>query len=162
MGTIHITRSALLAICFVAMGCTAAGQTPPSGAEDSLRAAATAWEQAFVERDGERVASFFADDIVAMYPQPYPRVGIEANREAWIRVFQSPATRHPIRIDEVHASGAGDLGYSFGMWWLMDAESDRDLGGRFLAVWKLIGEEWKIVRLSANTHQDVDSGTAPR
>lgn len=128
----------------------------------SLESAARAFEQALSERDPKRVAAFYDDAVVALYPHPQPTIGGDANRAAWQRVFRSPTRRHPVRIDEVVTSGAGDLGYTFGTWWNIDPATRSDSGGRFLAVWRRIDGHWKITRLSANRHDDVRSDSAPR
>ncbi len=142
-------------------GC-ASGAKVASTDSRSLQAAARAWERALADRDAERVASFYGDDVVAFYPHPRPTIGWEANRAAWIRVFQSPTKTHPVRIDEVVTSPSGDLGYTVGTWWSTDPAALQDSGGRFLAVWRRIDGEWKITRLSANRHDDVKADSAPK
>ncbi len=160
MTPMYMLRCILSSVLLLTSCASAAEMRAPD--RQSLQEAAYAWELALAERDAERVARFYAEDIIALYPHPRPTIGWEANRAAWVRVFQSPTRTHPVRVDEVITSGAGDLGYTFGTWWSTDPASSHDSGGRFLAVWRPVGGEWKIVRLSANSHEDVRSNSAPK
>ncbi len=158
----YVLRIATAVVGILLVAACATRAEPSSFSGQSLQAAAHAWELALSERDPERVAAFYAEDIIALYPHPRPTIGWEANRAAWVRVFQSPTRTHPVRIDEVITSRDADLGYTFGTWWSTDPAANHDSGGRFLAVWRPVGGTWKIVRLSANSHEDVRSNSAPR
>jgi ketosteroid isomerase-like protein len=153
------TTTAVFSIVLLA-ACGTRAQPNPSPTQ-TLQEAANAWELALAERDPERVASFFAEDIIALYPHPMPTIGWEANRAAWVRVFQTPTRMHPVRIDEVFTSPHAEIGYTFGTWWNTDPATNADSGGRFLAVWRPIGGTWKMVRLSANSHEDIRWNSAP-
>jgi ketosteroid isomerase-like protein len=160
MASTRVHWGTTFAGAFVMAAC-ATGHSSTASLAESLQAASAQWERALAERDADRAARFFADDVVAMYPHVLPTIGQQANHAAWTRVFASPGRTHPIRIEEVITSQSGDLGYTFGYWWNIDPESGTDSGGRFLAVWRPVHGEWKIARLSANNHEDVRSDSAP-
>ena len=123
--------------------------------EYSLQDAAVAWKQAIDAKDPDRIATFFAQDTVAMYPRPSPTNGREANRQAWAAVYSDPDAEHPITVERVEMSRSGELGYVYGKWWSHQPAREYDRGGRYMAVWKLVGSQWQIVMLSANVHDDV-------
>jgi ketosteroid isomerase-like protein len=126
-------------------------------ANTDLSQTAAQWEQAIDGRNGDQIASFFAEDVWAMYPQPLPTLGRDANREAWTAVFQAADFVHPITIDEVVESEQGDLGYTFGRWWAIQPSTGQHVGGRFVAIWQPINGNWQITYLSANAHNDISS-----
>ena len=112
-------------------------------------------QQAFTARDANRIASFFAEDAVAMYPNfPQPVLGREANRRAW-ESYYTRRTAHPLTIDTVVLSASGDLGYTFGKYLTAEVTDSSATGGRYVAVWRKIGDEWQIAILSAHDHSDI-------
>ncbi|MDQ4076677.1 MAG: DUF4440 domain-containing protein [Chloroflexota bacterium] len=128
----------------------------------SLHEAAAAWTAAANARDAEAMAIFFAPEVIAMYPQPAPTVGREANREAWARFFRRPNATHPLTTDTLVLAASGDLAYTLGRW-AVNYEGPGGpvaAGGRYLAVWRPVDGAWRIVALSANTHQPAPAITA--
>jgi len=130
-----------------------------SGASDELRRAANTWARAANERDGAAMSEYFADDVIAMYPRhSQPTVGKTVNRAGWIRAFARAGLMHPLAVDSIAISASGDMGYTYGRWHLKTPGTSTaaalDIGGRYLAVWRPIGEgrAWRIVMLSANEH----------
>ena len=127
----------------------------------SLSETAASLEAACRARDGEAMALFFAEQAVAMYTQPLPYVGREANRQVWVELFQAPDVVHPITIDEVTESEQGDLGYTFGRWWMSQPSAEQRLGGRWVAIWQPVDDAWQITHLSANVHTDISTEKLP-
>jgi len=80
------------------------------------------------------------------------------NRAGWIRAFARAGLMHPLAVDSIAISASGDMGYTYGRWHLKTPGTSTaaalDIGGRYLAVWRPIGEgrAWRIVMLSANEH----------
>jgi len=119
-------------------------------------------QEAFTARDANRIASFFAEDAIAMYPLPQPTVGREANRRAW-ESYYSRRTAHPVTIDTVVVSASGDLGYTFGRYLTAEARDPGATGGRYVIVWKKLDNQWRIAILSAHEHPDITPANfAPR
>jgi len=135
-----------------------------SGAGDELRRAANTWARAANERDGAAMSEYFADDAIAMYPRhSQPTVGKNLNRAGWIKAFATPGWTLPLAVDSIAISASGDMGYTYGRWHLKTVGTSSapalDIGGRYLAVWRPIGEgrAWRIVILSANEHRPAPS-----
>jgi ketosteroid isomerase-like protein len=127
-----------------------------------LRETAAALQQALTARDPNRIASFFAEDAIAMYPLPQPIIGREANRHAW-ESYYSRRSAHPVTVDSVVVSAAGDLGYTFGRYLTAEARDPSATGGRYVIVWRKIDDQWRIAILSAHEYPDITSATfAPR
>ena len=143
-------------------GCVRASVPPAQTPETTLRQTVVALQEAFTARDPERIANFFAEDAIAMYPLPQPTIGREANRRAW-QSYYSRRTAHPVSIDTVVASASGDLGYAFGKYLTADVQDPAAAGGRYVAVWRRIGDQWRIAVLSAHDHPDITRANfAPR
>jgi uncharacterized protein (TIGR02246 family) len=140
---------------------SASAADPAADAAEALRQAAEAWAAAIAAKDPERIARAIADDAFVMYPQPAPTIGREANREAWARFFARPNAEHPVTVDTVVVSAAGDLAYTRGRYAgrYEGADGPVSSGGRYLAVWQRRDGEWQIVAFSANRHQPPPSMT---
>jgi ketosteroid isomerase-like protein len=140
--------------CALLGGCVAPRMPAALTAAASLRETAYAWTESFRTRNPETISSFYSDDVIAMYPAPTPTIGRSANRDAWARYY-SQRSAHPVSIDSVVASNSGDLGYTFGKWLNAEIENPEARGGRYVAVWRRVGGEWRIILISAHMHPDV-------
>jgi ketosteroid isomerase-like protein len=136
---------------------------PPESARaqgnPTLGETAVAWTATFRTQDAGAIAGYFSEDVVAYYPGwDRPVLGRTASQETWARYF-SRRPHLPMSVDAVTVSESEDLGYVLGQW-LYAAENDPEAtGGRYVAVWRRIGGQWKIVALSAHNHADVTSAT---
>lgn len=142
------------ALVLLLVGCGTVSHRNAPNAEAAVRRAADAWAAAAAAKDGHAMGRFFADDAFVMYPQPAPTIGREANREAWVKFFARPNAEHPFGPYTVVVSAAGDMAYILGRGaWSYDGPAGRvSRGGWYLAVWRLIADEWQIVALSAHRH----------
>jgi ketosteroid isomerase-like protein len=140
----------------LALGC---GHPAVEGAPKALvelRAASTAYNRASDEKSADRIVSFFAPQVVSMSPQgPRPVEGVEPNRAAWQRFFSGKNPAHSMTTDTVAVSRSGDLGYTMGDWQVgIDTPNGRaSATGRYLAVWRVIEGQWRIVVVSAFTNR---------
>jgi hypothetical protein len=71
-------------------------------------------------------------------------------------LFAVEGLAHPILVDEVMEAEQGDMGYTFGRWWLTQPGAAPQ-GGRWLAVWQPVEGVWQITHLSANPFEEVAS-----
>jgi ketosteroid isomerase-like protein len=141
------------------IGCASAVHRTPQSAEMALRQSATAWTQSFSTRDPDQIISFFAEDATVWYPRyDQPVVGRAANREPWVKYF-SARPSHPVSVESVTVAASGDLGYTTGKYLYTDESDLVATGGRYVAIWKPVDGEWKIVLLSAHSHMDVTGAT---
>jgi ketosteroid isomerase-like protein len=136
---------------------TIATATLSAAPRASLQQAAAAWVEAFERRDADAVTRWFADDIIAWYPRPEQSIGRAVNRDVWRGVFDGPNNRHPITTDTVVVSDSGDLGYTMGRYrsHYERPSATVDTGGRYVAVWRHAGGEWRIAVLSAHHHDTI-------
>jgi len=148
----QLTVAALLVISFAKQA--AGDDRKPNALETELRRVAAAWQQAVEAKDANRIASFFAEDALAMYPKPAPTAGRGANREAWAAFFRKPNATHPISTERVTISASGEMGWTLGTFTAAyDEPEGRAKGeGLYVAVWRKAGARWEIVALSANPY----------
>src|SRR5215469_12616415 len=78
---------------FLAVGCQRTGVAPGSHESDlnSLREVEVAEEQAWSSKDLEKILSFFADDVILLYPNTPPIVGKDAMRAYEKQFFADPS-----------------------------------------------------------------------
>jgi ketosteroid isomerase-like protein len=110
--------------------------------ETSLRNAAMKWQNAIDAKDIEITAVTFAIEAIGMYHSNLPVYGRDENRNTWEFVYSDPANQHPITVEQVNVSAVGDMGYTLGKWWFSRPKINFLNGGRYVAVWKLIGGQW--------------------
>ena len=121
----------------------------------SLAEASQGFVDAFAAKDAERIVSYFADDVIAMYPlESVPEFGIEVNLQNWIGAFEIMDS-HPITSDIVAEAKSKDVGYTLGRFCALGIQDVGDLCGRYVATWDWTKSGWKITLLSALIHEDV-------
>lgn len=150
------TRVSFRAICFAALVMFMhVSSTDAQPVERSLEEVASRWAQAIADaKDPELIASFFAEDGLAMYPAAGVFVGRQANEAAWKSYF-SDRSEHPVTVDSVVVAASQDLGYVFGLHANARVDGGDTQGGRYVAVWQNYSGKWQLVLLSAHTHADI-------
>lgn len=127
-------------------------------ARHSLEVSANDFSDAFVEKDVDRLATYFSDDVVAMYPlDAVPTVGQMGNFSVWQQAFQVFES-HPLTTDSVTMSNSNDVGYSTGRWAASGVPEMGNVAGRYIATWVKTKAGWRITHLSAHIHSDVPPG----
>jgi ketosteroid isomerase-like protein len=142
------------------VGCASpTGRISRVSPQASLRQAALAWAQSFTTRNPTEIVKSFADDAIVWYPRhPRPIIGRAANEAVWAIYFKNnPA--HPVSVDSVETAASGELGISYGKYLYKEATDPSAEGGRYLAVWRRLGPDWRIVLFSAHKHDDVSGAT---
>jgi len=123
--------------------------------EASLEKVAHAFPRAFANKDIDQIVSFFAEDVIAMYPYgTLPVNGRAANRDAWVNYYNKYDT-HPLSTDTVVVAASNDVGYSFGLWATAETDEPDAKGGRYTAIWRRENQQWEIAVLSAHAHEDI-------
>jgi ketosteroid isomerase-like protein len=123
-------------------------------AVSSLLETAHEWQRAIASRNADSIASFFAEDALAMYPFPSATIGRAANREAWARYYDHNAI-HPVCTDSVVVSASGEMGYTLGRFANAEVAGSSAEAGRYVAIWRQHNGKWEIVILSAHVHPDI-------
>lgn len=151
-------RRALLIslICVLAGAVAAAGGMGGSADanEQAIRAADAALLQAAGAKDVERLASFYAEDAVMLWPGSPARPGRQGVRAAWSETFQNPSISITWRTEQVAVSRSGDLAYSRGVYEGTYEEAGRAMRqqGKFLLVWKKQSDgAWRVAVDADNT-----------
>ena len=125
------------------------------GSEIALEKVAHAFTKAFANKDSDQIVSFFAEDVIAMYPiGTLPVIGRAANRDAWMNYYSRYDT-HPLTTDKVVVAASNDVGYSFGLWATAETDEPGALAGRYTAFWQRKDQQWEIAVLSAHIHEDI-------
>lgn len=116
-----------------------------ASAEQQIRAADIRWAKAAAAKDLDATLSFYTDDAVLLF-QGVPTIqGKAAVRKQWVAEFADKnysLTWHPQAIEV-----SGDLAYSRGLY---DAKYSGPAGkgksehGKYLAIWKKVGGQWKV------------------
>jgi uncharacterized protein (TIGR02246 family) len=114
-----------------------------------IRAADEALQQAVVERDLERIVSFYADDAVLL-PTAEPIVtGKEAIRAEWRHVLGIPGMQNISALKHVDVSDKGDMAYTRGTYTArMAGPNGEPLAepGKWVSIWKKQSDgKWHIV-----------------
>jgi ketosteroid isomerase-like protein len=136
---------------FVA-GCARSTQLAAPSATTALRAVSEAFNRSANAKNADSLVSYYAPNIVSMSPQGRaPVYGLADNRAAWARLFRGGNPIHTMTTDSVVVSRGNDVGYVTGKWTVgVDTPNGRAEGaGDYLAVWRLIDGQWKIVAVSA-------------
>jgi len=122
---------------------------------NSLKNAAEEWQKAFDLKNAELITSYFDTSIIAIYHSNPVVSGKEINLKIWQHQFDDSLDQHPITIEKVEVSSSGDMGYVFGKWWSIHPVDNYYNGGRYVSIWRLKNNEWRIVMLSVNIQDDV-------
>ena len=141
------------------------GATEEAAATDAatvraeIEALGDRFEQALLAEDAATIATFYAEDAIAL-PPGAPRAqgpaAIEALFASWFAEVPA-AEGFTLTTDDVQLSESGDIAYEVGTYTSRGTSPEGeayDETGKYLVVWKNLNGEWKIVR-------DMWSGDAP-
>jgi ketosteroid isomerase-like protein len=147
------------AVAALPVAASQTGRTSQASPQTFLKQAALAWAHSFTTRNPNEILKFYADDAIAWYPRhERPVIGRAANMAAWASYFKSNSA-HPLSVDSVQAAVSGELGVTYGKYLYKEATDPSAQGGRYVAVWRKLGQDWRIVLLSAHKHDDVSGAT---
>jgi ketosteroid isomerase-like protein len=123
---------------------------------DTLPADVTsALEQAITSHDLAATVAVFADDAQIL-PQHGPAVRGREEIEAYFRDTITPKVAYDTDAEMTLVSG--DLGVEQGRYWIRNVRRGSDVEeGKYLHVWRRIGNDWKLYRMIYNT--DVEPRT---
>ena len=117
---------------------------------DTLPADVTsALEQAITRHDLAATVAVFADDAQIL-PQHGPAVRGREEIEAYFRDTITPKVAYDTDAEMTLVSG--DLGVEQGRYWIRNVRRGSDVEeGKYLHVWRRIGNDWKLYRMIYNT-----------
>jgi ketosteroid isomerase-like protein len=128
----------------------------------TLKDAGEQWQKTMDLKKADLITGFFDTSIVAIYHNNPVVYGKEANLKIWQHQFNDSLDQHPITIEKVDVSSSGDMGYIYGRWWSIHPSENYFNGGRYVSVWKLRNNKWRIVMLSVNVQDDVKDERTPK
>jgi len=142
------TTVAASILCVAAMtGCSRSDRLP-----DSVTGA---WEQAFTRHDIAACVALFTDDAQIL-PQHGPAVSGHKEIEAFLQ--DSMNKRVSYDTDTQMSIVRGDLAVEQGRYVVRNVRRGLDVEeGKYLHVWRRVGNEWKLYRMIYNT--DVEPRT---
>lgn len=128
-------------------GCVAGGSAALApGEAEAVRAAARAYEAAWLTNDPERVLATLTDEAVILPSGLPPMVGQEAIRAFWFPAEAPPTvvTRFDATQDEI--GGAGDVAFVRGTFVLAFRYdgADYESAGTYLTLLRREGGAWRI------------------
>jgi len=146
-----MNRAVLLGLCIgallVSVGCSRQSRVDLSAESNAIRQLDREWVAAVADKDAEALAAFYAPDGVLMNANAPAVVGRDAIREWFEAALQSPNLIYDFTPELIEVAASGDLAYDRGTYRLtMDSPQGRiEDEGKYVAVWKKIGNDWKVV-----------------
>ncbi len=128
----------------LALGSPVLGQHK-ADADAAIRAGSQQWAAAWNAGDAVALAALYAEDAEVMSPGKEPAKG-RAAIEKHYRGDLAAATGSQNKIKTLEVMAAGDWAVEVGSF-VADAEDGSHLDhGRYVAVWKKVGEKWMLYR----------------
>ena len=153
-------RAFVVVLCVVGLVACAAPAPPPEepavdlvAEEQAIRDASAAWLQALQARDAATIDGLFTANISTIYDgrvlEGLPAVQASREKE-WA---ESPDFTIVWTTTEVGVAASGDFAYERGSWTTdPDGAGEKpEEQGEYLAVWKKIDGQWKVVHDAGTT-----------
>lgn len=137
-----------------ALALSACNQAPErvdtEAAKQQILAQEEKWNQAYASRDGEALASFYADDAAIASPGEQLVRGKDAVSTATSELASDPNLQLSFRANRVDVSDSGDLGYTRGQYLMTSTNRStnqpQSTQGYYLTVWRKQEDgNWKAV-----------------
>ncbi|HUE79073.1 MAG TPA: DUF4440 domain-containing protein [Sphingomicrobium sp.] len=121
-------------------------QVDTAADESAIRAINQRWLELIRNKDAAGIAQLYAEDGAVMPANEKATVGRQAIGEWWNRSMQMPGFDLTFQTDQLVMSKAGDMAldrgtYRFAATPAQGAISDT---GKYVVVWRKIGDEWKV------------------
>ena len=150
---IGITLGVAAVVCAVAV-------SAPAGEMDAAAKALAKldedWSKAAATRDAEKVAAFYAEDVVVYPPGMPAAVGKAAATTIWKVVFFDPSASISWKSTHAEVSKSGELGFTSGTYELSYKGDDGKVvseKGKSLCIWKKQADgSWKAIHDMWNTN----------
>ena len=131
----------LVAAAVLVLPSLALGQSTP----EAIEAASQRWEEAYNARDAAGITSLYAADAVVMPPNAEPIEGREAIHSFWQTVLEENAgVTGQLETVEVH--DMGEVAVEVGSYVDTGPDGEHVDHGKYVALWKKVDGEWKIIR----------------
>ena len=139
-------RKVTLILCgtLLALGSPALGQDA-SDADAAIRAGSQQWSAAWNAGDAAAITALYAKDAVVMAPGTEPATGHEAIEEGFRQGLEA-APGSQIIIETLEVMAANDWAVEVGTSVTNAADGAHLDHGRYVAVWKKVGDKWMLYR----------------
>lgn len=139
-------RTAGLILCatVLALPSAAFGQAD-AGAEAAIKEGAIAWQTNWNSGDGAALAAMYSADAVVMAPGAEAlkgREAIQAGLQA--AIDQAGGSQMALKPSDIMSSG--DVAIEVGTFVETTADGSHKDHGKYIAIWKNVDGNWKIVR----------------
>jgi len=143
------TISALFSILLLA-GCATQDQEVHLTADfaDFAKGAALSWNDAWAAGDASVIGNQYAEDALVLPPNGDPIEGRQAIQDYWAAAIVAAPNSS---ITSVESGSNGDLAFERGTYVVEGANGEHYDHGKYLVVWKLVNDNWKIYRDMWNT-----------
>jgi len=116
----------------------------------ALKDLETQWNQDYVAKDADRIATYYTDNAVMMGPGMPASVGKDAILETGRQMVADPAMTLKFQASKVVVSKSGDLGYTQGAYTmtLTDPRTKKPIDdhGSYVTVYRKMSDgKWKVV-----------------
>jgi ketosteroid isomerase-like protein len=152
--TYRLLPGLLLALVLLTAACERMAQVDTQAEAQAIRSIDSTAIQALAAKDLTGITSIYAEDAVFMPPNT-PQAATAADISAeWGRYLQANLSGS-WEATKVEVAQSGDLAYSVGTYRVsMDAPNGTrvDDEGKYVAVWKKVAGQWKMVADSYNSN----------
>ena len=123
--------------------------------EQSIRSINERWLQLIRAKDAAGIAQLYADNGAVMPANEKAAQGRQAIGEWWNRSMQMPGYDLTFQTDQLVLSKSGDMALERGTYRFAapPPEGAIDDTGKFVVVWRKIGNEWKVAADIFNSDQ---------
>jgi uncharacterized protein (TIGR02246 family) len=123
-----------------------AAQASTAADEQAIRGHIARWLQMIKDKDSAGIAQFYADDGVVMPPNQPLVTGREGIAKFWQSMTAIPEATLTFQPDRIDFSSAGDVAIDRGSYRFTAKPGGQavDETGKYLVVWKKVGNEWKV------------------
>lgn len=153
MTRISTTLLVLFVLVPGTVGCTSAGVDPSIGTTSAVASARRLYADSLMRGDAAAIANFWTTDAVYMAPGT-PTVRGRSTLQSLFTTFFATAREPEVAINSEDLVVSANLAYDVGTYrQVIEARGQprRTVEGRYLFVWKLTSDGWKIHRGIANT-----------
>jgi len=132
----------------LAVGCKSAPD--PQSEAQLIQNDEQQWNQDYIGKDPDKLASYYADDAVLMAPGMSPAVGRDSIRAELKAIVSDPALSLKFRAAKIEVAGSGDLAWTRGAYemTMTDPQTKKVINdhGSYVATYrKDQNGSWKVV-----------------
>jgi uncharacterized protein (TIGR02246 family) len=128
--------------------------------EQAIRAQVDRWLQLVKAKDAAAIAELYAEDGAVMPPNAPIGKGRAAIQQTWASMMNTPGFDLSFTPEQILVSSSGDMALDRGTYELAIAPAGKAQNdtGKYVVVWRKIGNEWKAAADIFNSDQSPAAG----